>query len=265
MAERRFFNGEYIFKLGDPADGVYRIRAGQIRLSRDGRSGLSGDEVRAPGEIFGDDGFLTGDARDSDAQAVGDISVDFLRRNEFLAILTLHPQLIAPLFEPVFDLVGKAAAPGVEVAAKDVPEDGAPEEVSEDISEDGADGADFNIRIIPDGKRVRSAVGLHEVAIRRLPFRIGRRADGEGKDTYTDVHLALEDKRPFNLSRRHFSIEEEDGALIIRDFGSYHGTTVNGMTLGGEGRPRTAPLMTGESELIAGKPDSPFRFRIVVD
>ena len=57
----------------------------------------------------------------------------------------------------------------------------------------------------------------------------------------------------------------EDGALIIRDFGSYHGTTVNGTTLGGEGRPRTAPLMTGESELITGEPDSPFRFRIVVD
>jgi hypothetical protein len=202
--------------------------------------------------FFGDDGFLTGDARDSDARAVGDVSVDFLRRNEFLAILTLQPQLIAPLFEPVFDLVGNVAAPSVEDAAKDVPED-------------GADGAAFNIWIIPDGKRVRSAVGIDEVAILRLPFRIGRRAGGEGKDTYTDVDLALEDRRPFNLSRRHFSIEEEDGALIIRDFGSYHGTTVNGMTLGGEGRPRTPPLMTGESELIAGKPDSPFRFRIVVD
>ena len=201
---------------------------------------------------------------------MGDVSVDFLRRNEFLAILTLQPQLIAPLFELVFDLVGNVAAPSVEDAAKDVPEDGAPEDVApedgaEDVSDDGAYGAAFNIRISPDGKRVRSAVGIDEVAILRLPFRIGRRADGEGKDTYTDVDLALEDRRPFNLSRRHFSIEEEDGALIIRDFGSYHGTTVNGTTLGGEGRPRTAPLMTGESELLTGKPDSPFRFRIVVD
>ena len=201
---------------------------------------------------------------------MGGVSVDFFRRNEFLAIPTLQPQLIAPLFEPVFDLVGNVAALSVEDAAKGVPEDGAPEDVApedvaEDVSEDGADGAAFNIRIIPDGKRVRSAVGIDEVAILRLPFRIGRRAGGEGKDTYTDVDLALEDRRPFNLSRRHFSIEEEDGALIIRDFGSYHGTTVNGTTLGGEGRPRTAPLMTGESKLITGKPDSPFRFRMVVD
>jgi CRP-like cAMP-binding protein len=83
MAERRFSNDEYIFKAGDPADGVFRIRAGKIRLSRDGRSGLPGGERRAPGEIFGDDGFLTGDARDSDARAVDDVSVDFLRRTNF--------------------------------------------------------------------------------------------------------------------------------------------------------------------------------------
>ncbi|MGB0632931.1 MAG: FHA domain-containing protein, partial [Alphaproteobacteria bacterium] len=72
------------------------------------------------------------------------------------------------------------------------------------------------------------------------------------------------DKRPFNLSRRHFAIEQLNGALIVRDCGSYHGTTLNGMILGGQDRPQTAPLMTGESELVAGKPDSPFRFCIIV-
>lgn len=50
----------------------------------------------------------------------------------------------------------------------------------------------------------------------------------------------------------------------MRDHGSYHGTTVNGMSLGGEGRPHTAPLKTGVNELVAGKPHSPFRFRIFV-
>ena len=33
MAERRFSNDEYIFKAGDPADGVFRIRAGQAGFS----------------------------------------------------------------------------------------------------------------------------------------------------------------------------------------------------------------------------------------
>ena len=108
-------------------------------------------------------------------------------------------------------------------------------------------------------------MGVEEIVVRELPFRIGRTAAGEGKDTYTDIDLAIADTRPLNLSRRHLAIEQEDGALIIRDFGSYHGTTINGFALGGDGRPRTAPLMTGESELVAGKADSPYRFRILVD
>lgn len=58
-------------------------------------------------------------------------------------------------------------------------------------------------------------VGIHEIRIDRLPFRIGRSATGEGKDTYFDIDLALDDKRPFNLSRRHFAIEELDGGLIV--------------------------------------------------
>ena len=99
----------------------------------------------------------------------------------------------------------------------------------------------------------------------RTRSRIGRSPSGEGKDTYFDTDLALDDKRPFNLLRRHFSIEMIDVGLIVRDCGSYHGTTLNGVILGGRGRPQTAPLMTGESELVAGKPDSPFRFRIIVE
>ena len=119
--------------------------------------------------------------------------------------------------------------------------------------------------MIPDGKRLRAIVGSDEIRIERPPFRIGRSPSGEGKDTYFDIDLALDDKRPFNLSRRHFSIEMIDGSLIVRDCGSYHGTTLNGMILGGQDRLQTAPLMTGESELVAGKPDSPFRFRIIVE
>jgi hypothetical protein len=105
----------------------------------------------------------------------------------------------------------------------------------------------LDIRLVADGKRLRSALGA-----------------GEGKDTYGDIHLVIEDDRPFNLSRRHFLVEEEAGSLVVRDCGSYHGTTLNGKIIGGEGHPLSVPLMTGESELVAGRSDSPFRFRILV-
>lgn len=258
MADRQFSDGEFIYKSGDPADGVFRIRSGEVRLEPSA-GGLASIKLCGSGDIFGGDGFLTGDTRGADAVAVGPVTVEFIRRNEFLAILTLQPHLLSPVFGPVFDAAEPAIPdPAINPANGEAAKNGAANGVETN--------GDPGIRLIVDGKRLRSALGVDEIEIRELPFRIGRTASGEGKDTYTDIHLAISDSRPFNLSRRHFAIEAgDDGALIVRDFGSYHGTTVNGLALGGEGRPRTAPLMTGESELVAGKPDSPFRFKILVE
>lgn len=284
MTDRQFTDGEMIYRTGDPADGVYRIRSGGVRLHRNGGGFQPETPDLGADTVFGGDGFLIGETRDTDAVAVGDVVVEFLRRNEFLAILAVQPHLLSPLFEPVFDLVRAATAVAPDAQADTAqsytpqPDTSQPDTSQPDTSRPVAnaeiDSAGFEttgpvpgnleIRIIADGRRLKSAVGADEVYVRQLPFRIGRAASGEGKDTYGDVHLAIEDARPFNLSRRHFSIEEEDGALVVRDSGSYHGTTLNGQILGGEGRPLSAPLMTGESELVAGRPDSPFRFRILV-
>jgi len=264
MTERQFSDGALIYRQGDPADGVYRVRSGRVRLRRG-----SGDRVGTGDlgvdSVFGDDGFLTGGTRETDAVAVGDVEVEFLRRNEFLAILSVQQHLLSPIFGPVFELVRPvtAPAPAVAMTSKSPPAVD-PGNKDTGIAGTGNAGPAPMIRLVPDGRRLRSALGVEEIAVHELPFRIGRSASGEGKDTYDDVSLAINDVRPFNLSRRHFSIERENGALMVRDCGSYHGTTLNGQILGGDGRPLSAPLMSGESELVAGRSDSPFRFRIFV-
>lgn len=266
MTDRQFSDGELIYRMGDPADGVYRVRSGGVRLQRNGAADQPETPYLGAGEVFGDDGFLTGETRETDAVAVGDTLVEFLRRNEFLSILTIQPHLMSSLFEPVFNLVRSASDTTADTALSHPHMDPVENDVSEpaEFEIGGPVPAKMDIRIVADGRRLRSALGADEINVRELPFRIGRAASGEGKDTYGDVHLAIVDERPFNLSRRHFAIEEESGALIVRDCGSYHGTTLNGQILGGEGRPTSAPLMTGENELVAGRTDSPFRFRILV-
>jgi len=205
-------------------------------------------------QVYAGEGFLTDDPRDYDAVADGPVLVEFLRRNEFLAILTLQPDLLSPVLGPVFDLVASAAGGPAPTPDVETPVLADPADLGDSAprSNGAAAAGDLGIRLIVDGKRLCSMLGFEELEIRELPLRIGRTAAGEGKDTYTDIDLAIADTRSFNLSCQHFAIEQEDGGLIIRDFGSYHGTTINGLTIGGEGRPRTAPLMTGESELVAG-------------
>lgn len=110
MSDRQFSDGELIYRMGDPADGVYRVRFGGVRLQRGGDTVQLETPHLGADAVFGGDGFLTGETRETDAVAVGDVVVEFLRRNEFLAILAVQPNLLSPLFEPVFNLVRSAAA-----------------------------------------------------------------------------------------------------------------------------------------------------------
>jgi len=50
----------------------------------------------------------------------------------------------------------------------------------------------------------------------------------------------------------------------VRDRGSYVGTIVNSLRVGGDRHVGTVPLAVGENEVVAGSPSSPFRFRVVV-
>lgn len=59
----------------------------------------------------------------------------------------------------------------------------------------------------------------HEISLADLPIRIGRGA--EGRITVTDRWV----------SRQHCEISEVDGAVIVRDLRSSHGTYVNGQRI----------------------------------
>ena len=53
-------------------------------------------------------------------------------------------------------------------------------------------------------------------------------------------------------------------ALGVRDLGSRFGTIVNGTTITGASCKPFAMLHPGANDVVAGRPNSPFRFRIQV-
>jgi len=111
-----------------------------------------------------------------------------------------------------------------------------------------------------------AAVFLPARALRlaRLPFRVGRLpVAGEAQPTEVN-DLQLSDTKPFNVSRNHFAIERVPDGVQVRDRGSYVGTIVNGVQIGGHHHVASVPLAVGENEVVAGSPRSPFRFRVVV-
>ena len=102
------------------------------------------------------------------------------------------------------------------------------------------------------------------LTIGRLPFFIGCKS--ANKFSYIDgpVALILQGRRPFRLSRRHFSIDQEDGLFVVCDYRSFHGTIVSGIALTASGGGLKSPLDPGENELIASDTESPFRCTCIV-
>ena len=97
-----------------------------------------------------------------------------------------------------------------------------------------------------------------------LPYRVGRiPVAGEAQPMEVN-DLQFADTKPFNVSRDHFAIERGPDGVQVRDRGSYVGTLVNGVQIGGHRHVATVPLALGENEVVAGSPRSPFRFRVVV-
>jgi hypothetical protein len=98
----------------------------------------------------------------------------------------------------------------------------------------------------------------------RLPFRVGRIPVAGEAQPLEENHLQLSDTKPFHVSRNHFAIERGPDGIQVRDRGSYVGTIVNSLKVGGDRLVGTVPLAVGENEVVVGSPKSPFRFRVVV-
>ena len=91
-----------------------------------------------------------------------------------------------------------------------------------------------------------------------------RRATG-GTDNGR-VHLQLEDKIPYRISRVHFLLQTvATGGFIIRDLGSTLGTRVNDTYLGVDFPSVFIKLDAGEHIIAAGGKDSPYVFRVTYD
>lgn len=227
---RALRDGEALFRSGDPAVAVYRVIFGAIVLRP-----ASGDAPRLlnDGDIFGGDGLIAGTARGATAISVGDTRVGVWARADALATLEARPEIQASLIEAVGKVFARFAKPATVI-----------------------------VRLLPWNPRVAEQIGEGGVTISRFPFFVGRAARRPGADLETSADLCLHDKKPHQISRRHFAIERHATGFFVRDCGSYPGTIVNRQLIGGAMGRTSQPLTIGSNEIIAGAEESPFRFEL---
>lgn len=111
---------------------------------------------------------------------------------------------------------------------------------------------------------VAQNLGTDPIAIKYFPFLVGRETSKISDAMSPPVKLTVPDSEPFQMSRRHFTIEQEGDSIIVRDYGSQNGTIVNGILLGGASTSFRAVLTPGENDIIAGTLISHFRFTCLI-
>jgi CRP/FNR family transcriptional regulator len=113
--------GEWVFVHGDPADSIYLLQKGRMKitaLSEEGHEVVH--EIVGAGEIFGDTSTILGIPRTTSAQALETSQLCEIRQKDFKSLLTACPELSLQLLKSVGLRLKKAEAHLVNVICNDV-------------------------------------------------------------------------------------------------------------------------------------------------
>ncbi|TCR66143.1 Crp/Fnr family transcriptional regulator [Bosea sp. BK604] len=98
--QRRLKPRQVLFLKGDPGDGLYAIRRGQIRI---GTTDAVGQHMTmsllGSGDVFGEIALLDGRSRTADAVATEETEMFFVPRREFLHLIGREPSIAIQLIE----------------------------------------------------------------------------------------------------------------------------------------------------------------------
>ena len=247
MQEILFGDSELIYVVGDRADRIFSVISGFVILRRPNPGGASREQLIGPGAVFGAAEVLAGTVRAATARAHGE------------AVVVAHlPESV------VNTMIDRPEAADAMVAALLTTITRAPNTQKEELATIGT----ASVTLIALEQLVVDQMGEAPLTIDRFPFFIGRKSLNKDADIDGPIDgptaLILKDRRPFRLSRRHFSIDRENSRFVVCDHRSFHGTIVNGTPLSASGSGLKVPLDPGKNEIIAGDAVSPFRFICIV-
>ena len=252
MLERFLNDGEFVFRVGDPADSVYIIVNGFIILATPQPTDNGAERVAGQGTIFSAAEAMGGPGMPIMAHARGPATIQIMSSAEVFNAVNPYQSTAGTEPRPQRQITDQRGVPSP--APNAVP---ATKTATEPFAMTLAKQAVRFAAVRPDIVR---QIGKDSITIDRFPFLVGRQSSRNPEAMSPPVSLAISDNQPFQLSRRHFLIDQDDEGIIVRDCGSHNGTIVNGHMLGGSSIGFRAVLVPGENEIVAGTLISPFQF-----
>jgi hypothetical protein len=250
MLERFLNDGEFVFRVGDAPNSVYIIANGFIVLATPQPTDNGPERVAEQGAIFSAAEAMGGPNQPIMAHARGQAAVQIMSSAEVLTAVSSNQNVESAIHTPhrqITDQTTTERPMAIAVAAPDT------QAFAMTLAKQSVRFA----AVRPDLVR---QIGKDSMTIDRFPFLVGRQSSRTSEAMDPPVSLAVSDNQPFQLSRRHFMIDQDEDGIIVRDCGSHNGTIVNGVLLGGNSIGFRAVLVPGENEIIAGTLISRFQF-----
>jgi hypothetical protein len=286
MQTQRVAAGATIFKTGDPSLAVYVIADGEVAITVDDATGGERVARLCAGELFGESGVLEGRCRSATVTAVTATTLLVTEAETFFHAFGMTDERALALVKLLCRRLRETSRRTVRGPSRSLPAGparpptgspprspaaGSPRPSPASRSRrckveepDALLAGDADIRLLPDRGRLVSQFHMSPIDVRHLPFQVGNCAGVEKPAVPSDRCCRIIARGEIDLSAPHFEIVRHDGVLGIRDLRSRFGTTVNGTTLTAESGDWFAMLHQGANDVVAGRKNSPFRFRIQV-
>lgn len=240
--------GTVIFQKGDPSTAVYLIEDGEVAITVGEGAGRTEVARLHAGELFGESGVLEARARSATATAMTDVTVLETGAEAFVHAFGMDNDRALSLVKL---LCRRLRGTNLRAVQAEHPE-----------GQTATSGA--AIQLVPDHPRLSGEFAMTPIDVHHLPFQVGNRFGGETLPIASNHSCCIPARGEPGLSAPHFEILRRSSALGVRDLGSRHGTIVNGKAVGRNSFDQFVVLHPGQNTVIAGRPDSPFRFRILV-
>lgn len=246
---KTFKPGEIVIKEGSKSTSAYIILTGTAKVTkRIGKKEIK-MAILGPKQVFGEMGLIDNRPRSATITAITELTVREINNAQFNNLLLTKPAVIIPILKNFFEKLRQASKMLAERTAYTYV----------------ASEKEKTLEVLMEGQTLeaKDVLGNKTLRIVKFPFLIGRiSAVRPETDVFHNNDLAIQEEKPYMISRNHLAIKNERGSIWIEDRGSTFGTIVNGKEIGGNSDEHQIMLDKDENQLIIGTAQSRYIFLI---
>lgn len=250
---QKFQNNELIIKENDIDEYLYLIKSGMVKVVKS----LDNKEIEVAflkeGSFFGEMALIDDRPRTATVVAIEETVLEVFHRDSFLDIMHQNQNIAIKFLSGIFSRLRDANSKIDATIMNN----------RKNVTElKTNDTRAINIKI--EGITEKAIAALPEnpcnVLVNNSAFNIGRKSS----DPFTNNSLELDDSKPLQISRNHFSLQINGDKIALYDIGSSLGLELNNTRIGGSLGFNGPLYLENENKLVLGIDNSQLQYKITI-